>query len=181
MQFELGRAIDLLERTPTVLQSLLSDLPEEWVHGNEGPETWSPYDVLGHLIQGEQNDWIPRAKVIMEHGEGRAFEPFDRFAQFELSRGKTAAQLLEAFTDIRGKTIQSLRDMNLGPEDLKRTGTHPDFGRVTMEQLLATWVAHDLSHLTQISRAMARQLHEAVGPWKAYLSLLKDYPAGTEE
>ena len=172
MNFDLGLAIDLLERTPRILRTTLQGLPSQWVTCNDGEGTWSAFDVLGHLIHGERTDWIPRARIILEHGEARSFEPFDRNAQFEESRGKSVDELLVTFEALRGESIASLRSMNLMADDLQRTGKHPEFGRVGLAQLLATWVAHDQGHLVQIHRTLARQYHDAVGPWKAYLSVM---------
>lgn len=173
MEFKLDDAIGLLAKTPSVLKTMLTQLPPQWDSSNEGGNTWSPFDVLGHLIHAELADWIPRAKIILEFGESRTFDVFDRFAQFEHSRGKTVADLLAEFESLRNASLDALRKVNLSEADLQRTGTHPEFGKVTLEQLLATWVVHDLSHITQISRTMAKQYTEAVGPWRAYLSVLK--------
>lgn len=174
MDFHLDHAINLLRRTPLVLRSLLEGLPDHWLRSNEGGDTWSPYDVVGHLIHGERTDWIPRAKIILQYGESKPFEPFDRFAQFEASRGKSVEELLETFQRLREGNIQILVGMKLTKEDLRKTGSHPELGRVTLEQLLSTWVAHDQDHLVQISRTLAKQYREAVGPWRAYLSVMKD-------
>ncbi len=173
MEFNLDHATDLLNRTPKVLRVMLQGLPSEWVANNEGEKTWSPYDVLGHLIHGERTDWIPRAKTILGEGEGKTFEPFDRYAQFEESMGKSMEELLATFEGLRRENIRTLNEMELKPEDLRRTGRHPELGRVTLGELLATWVAHDQDHLVQISRTIARQYQEAVGPWRAYLSVMK--------
>ncbi len=173
VEIKLDHAIDILSRTPAVLRALLHGLPAEWTMSNEGEQTWSPFDVLGHLIHGEQTDWIPRARIILQDGEGRAFEPFDRYAQFEASKGKTVEELLDTFEALRRESLRVLKELKLKPEDLARTGKHPEFGRVTLGELIATWVAHDLSHLMQISRTMARQYREAVGPWRQYLSVMK--------
>jgi hypothetical protein len=173
MQFNLDQAIALLSRTPQTLESLLGGLPSEWVLNNEGDSTWSPFDVVGHLIHGERTDWIPRIKTVLQFGESRAFEPFDRFAQFEESKGKRLEELLTTFKDLRSRNIQTLKEMNIGPDDLAKSGRHPEFGRVTLKELIATWVVHDLDHLAQISRTMAKQYREEVGPWRAYLSVLK--------
>lgn len=172
MQFELVQAIEILERTPATLNSLLRDLSEQWLVQNEGPDTWSPYDVLGHLIHGDETDWIPRAKMILEHGEGRTFEPFDRVAMFEESKGKSIVELLDTFAQLRGENVRELRSMNLTSELLDKRGRHPEFGVVTLRQLLSTWVVHDLGHIRQVVRVMSKQYGEAVGPWKAYLSIL---------
>ena len=173
MRFDLEHATDILSRTPVILDSMLSSLPAGWVSGNEGGQTWSPFDVLGHLIHGERTDWIPRARIILQAGESKAFEPFDRFAQFGESEGKSLEELLRTFADLRSDNIRALEDMNLTAEDLLRRGKHPELGAVTLEELLAAWVVHDLDHIAQITRTMAKQYGEAVGPWKAYLSVLR--------
>jgi hypothetical protein len=172
MEFELAPATEILRRTPTTLNSLLRDLPEPWLVQNEGPETWSPYDVVGHLIHGEETDWIPRAKIILEHGETRAFQPFDRVAMFEKSKGKSIGELLDTFAEMRTENLRELHAMNLTPDLLDRRGRHPELGVVTLRQLLSTWVVHDLGHIRQVVRVMSKQYREAVGPWKAYLSIL---------
>ena len=175
MKFNLDDAISVLARTPDVLKSLLQGLPDELALGNEGEQTWSPFDVMGHLIHAEQTDWIPRARFILQFGESRAFDPFDRTAMFAQSQGKTLALLLDEFVAARRESLAVLNAMKLSANDLKKTGLHPDpaLGRVTLEQLLATWVAHDLGHLTQISRTLAKQYRDAVGPWRQYISLLQ--------
>jgi hypothetical protein len=174
MDFELQHAINLLSRTPSTLASMLRDVPESWLMQNEGPETWSPYDIVGHLIQGEETDWIPRAKIILEHGEERAFEPFDRVAMFEKSKGKSITELLDTFTLLRKQSLHELAEMNLTPALLEKRGKHPELGLVTMKQLLATWVVHDLGHVRQVVRVMAKQYRDVVGPWRAYLSILEE-------
>ncbi|HMG35833.1 MAG TPA: DinB family protein [Blastocatellia bacterium] len=173
MEFKLDHAINILSRTPNVLRSMLDGLPSEWISMNEGETTWSPYDVVGHLIHGERTDWIPRARIILQEGESRAFEPFDRFAQFDENRGKSPEELLRTFEVLRRENIDALRSMSLRPEDLSRKGKHPELGQVTLGELLATWVAHDQDHLVQIARTMAKQYREAVGPWQAYLSVMQ--------
>ncbi|NOT63139.1 MAG: DinB family protein [Acidobacteria bacterium] len=173
MQFKLDQAIEILSRTPLVLNALLNGLSSEWTSNNEGEQTWSPYDVVGHLIHGERTDWMPRLKIILQSGEDEAFPPFDRFAQFEESQGKTLAELLVIFAELRTQNLAALVALNLTAEDLQQGGTHPAFGSVRLEQLLATWVTHDLSHLSQITRTMAKQYTDAVGPWAEYLSVLK--------
>ncbi len=173
MIFNLVHATKILSRTPVVLNSLLSGLAAEWIMGNEGEQTWSPFDVLGHLIHGERTDWIPRIKTILQSGESETFETFDRFAQFEESKGKSLEELLRTFAELRSQSLAALTKLNITAEDLAKRGTHPQLGTVRLEQLIATWVAHDLSHLTQITRTMAKQYCEAVGPWEAYLSVLK--------
>ena len=172
MLFNLDQALEILTRTPAVLSSLLSGLSSEWTMNNEGEQTWSPFDVLGHLIHGERTDWVPRLKIILQSGEAETFPSFDRFAQFEDSKGKSLAELLATFADLRAQSLATLASLNLTTEDLDKRGMHPALGSVRLEELLATWVVHDLSHLTQITRTMAKQYSDAVGPWKAYLSVL---------
>ncbi|HYO62996.1 MAG TPA: DinB family protein [Pyrinomonadaceae bacterium] len=172
MEFRLDHAKEILGRTPAALNSLLLDLPDEWVFANEGPGSWSPFDVVGHLVHGEETDWIPRAKIILAHGEGRAFEPFDRFAMLEKSRGRSLAELLTTFERLRGESLRELEAMNITPETLRKRGTHPELGVVTLGQLLSTWVAHDLGHVGQIVRVLAKQYGEEVGPWRDYLPVL---------
>ena len=173
MEFNLNDALNLLNRTPHALRAMLEGLPSEWINRNEGEMTWSPYDVIGHLIHGERTDWIPRAKIILKEGEKREFEPFDRYAQFDESKGKSIDELLETFERLRRENIGSLKELSLKPEDLEKKGKHPELGKVMLKELLATWVAHDQDHLVQISRTIARQYIEAVGPWRAYLSVMK--------
>jgi DinB superfamily len=172
MQHNLQDSIALLGRTPAALDALLRGLPETWTLCNEGEKTWSAFDIIGHLIHGERTDWMPRAKMILQFGESKAFEPFDRWAQERESQGKSLAQLLDEFTRLRSENLKELRALNLKPEDLARHGRHPSLGVVTLSQLLATWAAHDLTHLHQISRVMAHWYREAVGPWSAYLGVL---------
>jgi hypothetical protein len=170
--FSLEESVPVLERTPGVLRSLLGGLPEPWIVSNEGGESWSPFDVVGHLIHGERTDWMPRAELILSRGDTVAFQPFDRFAQLEVSRGKTLEELLDTFADLRAANLRRLRELAPGPAELARRGRHPELGPVTLGQHLATWVAHDLSHIGQIARVMARRYTAAVGPWRAYLPLL---------
>jgi DinB family protein len=172
MEYKLEEAKDVLMRTPATLNSLLRDLPEAWIMPNEGPETWSPFDVVGHLIHGEETDWIPRAKMILADGENRSFIPFDRFAMFEKSNGKSLGELLETFERLRGENLRELERMHLTPELLSKRGKHPELGIVTLSELLASWVVHDLGHVAQIVRVMSKQYGDAVGPWRAYLSIL---------
>ena len=172
MQHNLQNTVSLLARTPAALNDLLRDLPENWILSNEGENTFSPFDVVGHLIQGERTDWMPRARMILEFGETRAFEPFDRFAQAGGSQTKSLGQLLDEFSRLRSENLNQLRGLNLRPEDLQRRGRHPALGVVTLSQLLATWAAHDLTHLHQISRVMAHQYRQAVGPWSKYLGVM---------
>jgi hypothetical protein len=172
MEFQLEHAKEILGRTPATLNSLLRHLPEEWVLANEGSESWSPFDVLGHLIHGEEADWIPRARIILEYGETRPFEAFDRFAMLEKSRGKSLGNLLDRFERLRAESLQELEGMSLKPEMLEKRGMHPELGVVTLRQLLSTWVVHDLGHIGQVVRVMAKQYSEAVGAWQAYLPVL---------
>jgi len=173
MDHNLSHTIALLARTPAALDALLRDLPEAWTLCNEGQDTWSPSEVVAHLSYGERTDWIPRAKIILQFGETKAFQPFDRGGHKGASRGKSLAELLDEFARLRSESLVELRSMNLQPEDLERRGRHPAFGPVTLSQHLASWAAHDLTHLHQISRVMAHQYREAVGPWRAYLGVLK--------
>lgn len=172
-ELELDNAVAILERTPPALAALLRDVPEVWSRATEGEGTWSPYDVIGHLIHGERTDWLPRARHILA-GETRPFEPFDREAQFNEAPNTPLNERLERFADLRRKSLAELKQMKLRPSDLTRTGQHPALGQVTLGQLLATWVVHDLDHITQIARTMAKVYTHAVGPWSAYLSILRD-------
>jgi hypothetical protein len=170
---DLKDAVAVLERTPASLAALLEGLPDVWVSATEGGETWSPYDVVGHLIHGERTDWIPRARHILA-GESRPFDKFDRTAQLTESRGKGLGELLSTFAELRRENVAALAAMNLTGEDLGRKGLHPELGEVTLGQLLATWVVHDLDHVGQVARTMAKAYAAAVGPWSAYLSILRD-------
>jgi hypothetical protein len=172
MTMELEQAVEFLRRTPGVLRAWLGGLSDGWVLSNYGEATFSPFDVVGHLIHGEQADWMVRARVILEHGDAVPFEPFDRYAMYDASRGKTAAELLDTFAALRAKNLDDLRALALTPDDLSRRGLHPALGGVTLGQLIATWVVHDLNHLHQIAKAMAYQYRTQVGPWKEYLSVL---------
>ncbi|MEW5797793.1 MAG: DinB family protein [Bacteroidota bacterium] len=173
IDFSIPNSIAILERTPAVLRSLLMDLPDEWTIHNEGGETWSPYDIVGHYIHGEKTDWIPRMQIILGDTSNKTFEPFDRFAQFNESKGKTLTQLLNEFAELREKNLETLRSAGITEKMLERTGIHPAFGTVTLRQLLATWVAHDLNHIGQIARVMAMQYKEETGPWVEFLGILK--------
>jgi hypothetical protein len=173
VEHDLQHTIALLERTPAALDALLRDLPDAWTSHNEGENSWSAFDVVGHLIHGELTDWVPRAQRILESGESRAFDPFDREAQFRDSAGKSLGQLLDKFAQLRAQSLDALRALNLREDDLARRGRHPSLGTVTLSQLLATWAAHDLTHLHQLSRILAHQYREAVGPWSAYLGVLQ--------
>ncbi len=172
MNFDLADTIGVLRRTPPVLRALLSDLPDAWLRSNEGPDTWSPFDVLGHLIDGEETDWIPRARIILARGPNPAFEPFDRFRHQRVNRETPVAALLERFAALRSENVSVLAGFRLTPRELALEGIHPEFGRVTLRELLATWVAHDLGHIGQTVRVMAKQYGEAVGPWRRYLPVL---------
>lgn len=172
MQFDLDNAIAILERTPGALHALLGGLPEAWTAPNEGPDTFSAFDNVGHLIHGERTDWIPRARVVLAQDPNQVFAPYDRFAQYRESQGKTLAQLLAEFAELRVANVATLRSWRLGPRELALQARHPDLGPVTLAQLLATWAAHDLSHVAQVSRVMSRQYRDAVGPWRAYLPIL---------
>lgn len=173
VEFNLNHTMALLARTPVTLNTLLRGLPEAWTHRNEGGTTWSAFDVVGHLIHGERADWIPRARRILEHGETKAFDPFDRLAQQKDSQGKSLENLLDEFARLRAESLDALRALNLAPKDLERRGLHQALGVVTLSQLLATWPAHDMSHLHQISRIMAHQYRDAVGPWTQYLGVMQ--------
>ena len=173
MEHDLDKTISLLERTPATLNALLRDLPETWTMRNEGENTWSAFDVVGHLIHGEHTDWMPRANRILQFGDSRTFEIFDRLAQTRESQGKSLAQLLDEFARLRRENLSQLRALNLQPKDLALHGRHPAFGVVTLSQLLATWAVHDLTHLHQLSRIMAYQYRDAIGPWTPYLGVLQ--------
>lgn len=172
MTFDLPASIAILERTPAALRAMLSGISPQWTDANEGPDTFSPYDVVGHLIHGERADWIARAKIILARGADRRFAPYDRFAQIEESKGKSLAQLLDEFEKVRAENLRTLAGWNLTEAQLELAGEHPKFGVVTLRQLLATWTAHDLSHIAQIARVMAKQYRDAVGPWREYLPIL---------
>ncbi len=172
--FVMDDAVAILARTPATLDALLRGLPDDWIAAHEGGDTWSPYDVVGHLIHGERADWIPRARIILEHGEARAFEPFDRLAQFEESRGRSLEELLDMFAAERERSLRDLAGLQLTDADLDRRGCHPAFGTVTLRQLLATWVAHDLDHVMQIARVLGSQYADEVGPWRAYLRVARE-------
>ena len=172
MKFELAQAIEILERTPTTLESLLGGLSEEWLFKNEGDHTWSPYDVIGHLIHGEKTDWMVRAKIILSDSPNKSFEPFDRFAQMTAQKEKNIILLLKQFRALREENLEVLKSLRLQPEDFSKKGIHPEFGPVTLRELLSTWVAHDLGHIAQISRVMAKQYTSEVGPWVNYLRIL---------
>jgi hypothetical protein len=172
MEFDIATGLTVLERTPHTLRALLAGLPAGWTDATEGPDTWSPYVIVGHLIHGERTDWIPRAEIILAQGQNRRFIPYDRFAQFRESQGKSLEQLLDEFARLREANLKTLVGWNLTDAQLEMTGEHPEFGPVTLRQLLATWVAHDLGHLSQTTRVMAKQYRDAIGPWRAYLTIM---------
>jgi hypothetical protein len=172
-EFNLDETVAILARTPATLDALLRGLPESWVRSNEGKDTWSAFDIVGHLIVGERTDWMTRVRVILESGEARPFDPFDRFAQSRESQSKSLEQLLDEFVRLRRENLVALKGLNLQLEDMSRRGRHPALGVVTLQQLLATWAVHDLTHVHQLSRVMAHQYRDAVGPWSAYLGVLQ--------
>lgn len=174
MQFNLDNSIAILERTPSVLSALLQGLPDAWTSCNEGADTWSAYDIVGHLIHGEETDWLPRVRIILEHGETRPFDPFDRFAQFENSKGKSMDELLDSFAELRAVNLAELLALDLREEQFGLRGTHPALGTVTLANLLSVWPTHDLGHIYQISRIMAGQYKHEVGPWPQYLRVLQE-------
>lgn len=172
MQYNYKKSLEVLERTPAVLKALLSNLDYDWIMNNEGPETFSPFDVMGHLIHGEKTDWKPRIERIIEYGNTKAFDLFDRFAMHEDSKGKTMQELLQKFEDLRKENIIWLQSLYLKDADLDKKGMHPKLGEVTMKNLLATWVVHDLTHIAQITRVMAKQYKDAIGPWTEFFRIL---------
>ncbi len=172
MKFQIGQAVEILQQTPLVLRSLLSNLSNEWIETGENVGDWGVFDIIGHYIHGEETDWIVRAEIILNQGENITFEPFDRFAQFENSKGKTLNELLETFTELRRKNLETLKSWNLTDEQLSLKGIHPELGEVNLEQLLSTWVVHDLTHIRQISMVLAKKYAENVGVWKEYLSIV---------
>lgn len=174
MQFSITSALQILERTPAVLETMLNNLQDEWTLGNEGENTWSAFDIIGHFIHGEKTDWIPRMHIILNDNAEKRFTPFDRFAQFTDSSGKSLEELLHEFKTLRVQNIAQLNSIEFTDELLNKTGIHPTFGSVTLKQLLAAWVVHDLTHIYQISRVMAKQYEAEVGPWKQFLGVLND-------
>lgn len=172
MNFTIEKSIEILERTPAVLETMLKNISADWTENNEGGETWRVFDVLGHLVHGEKTDWMARMEIILSDREDKTFKPFDRFAQFEDSKGKTLSELLDEFKRLRRENIEILRSKKLTAESFGKKGIHPAFGEVTLAQLLATWTVHDLDHISQIARVMAKQFKETVGPWKEYLKIL---------
>jgi uncharacterized damage-inducible protein DinB len=172
MDFQLEQAVEILSRTPATLTGLLGGLSDAWTRSTEGPETWSAFDIVGHLLHGDEADWMVRARFILYEGAGRPFDSYNRTAMFQKYDGYTLDQLLAAFEQARAKNLATLREWHLTPDQLTRTGTHPALGTVTLSQLLASWVVHDLNHIGQAVEVMARQYGEAVGPWSAYLAIL---------
>jgi hypothetical protein len=172
LPFSIERTLEIIERTPAVLRALLTGLSDDWTMHNEGPDTWTPYDIVGHLVHGEKTDWMARIRKCLSTDD-KAFVKFDRFAQYEESKGKTLTQLLDEFEELRRANIVAFKALRLSPEQLKSTGIHPTFGEVRLHELIATWAAHDLAHINQISRVMCRQYREAVGPWREFMSILK--------
>lgn len=173
MKFKLDQAVEILSRTPETIKSLLENLSDDWTKSDGDVENWSAFDVVGHFIHAEETDWIPRAEIILAQGENPVFEPFDRFAQFEKSKGKTLKELLETFAELRKENLEILRAWNLSGDQLNLKGIHPELGEVTLEQLLSTWVVHDLNHIRQIVNILAKKYSENVGIWKQYLSILQ--------
>ncbi|MEO8201802.1 MAG: DinB family protein [Gemmatimonadota bacterium] len=172
MPFDLARSISVLERTPDTLRSLLAGLSPDWTHNNEGPDTWSPFNIVGHLIDGEETDWVPRARIILQQSGEKTFTPFDRLRHLRVNQGRSLEELLDSLAGLRAQNVSILRGFKITEAQLDLTGVHPDFGEVTLRQLLATWVAHDLGHLAQIARVMAKQYRSEVGPWEKYLPVL---------
>jgi len=173
MKFEITKTVEILRQTPYTLSQLLQNLSGEWIMNNEGGDSWSPYDIVGHLIHGDKTDWIQRIRIILEHGEAKPFDPFDRFAQFKNSEGKSLSDLLYDFTVLREENLKVLDGLNITSDKLNMRGIHPEFGIVTLSQLLATWAVHDLDHIAQIARVLSKQYTDEVGPWKKYLTILK--------
>jgi DinB superfamily len=173
MEFELNKAIEILKRTPKSLKALLNDLPNDWIYENEGINTWSAFDIVGHLIHGEKTDWIVRCNIILRDNSNKKFAEFDRFAQFENSKNKSLSELLNEFEQLRTKNINELISLNISNKELELEGIHPEFGTISLRQLISTWVVHDLGHISQISRVMAKQYKDEVGPWIEYLGILK--------
>jgi hypothetical protein len=172
-EFSLTEASAVLTRTPATLNAMLRGLPIVWVRRNEGKDSWNAFDIVGHLIVGERADWMPRVRIVLENGEARPFDPFDRFAQLKEGQGKSMEELLDDFARLRRENLAALKALNLQPKDLTRRGRHPALGVVTLSELLATWAVHDLTHVHQLSRVMAHQYRDVVGPWSAYLGVLQ--------
>lgn len=173
MIFSIKKSIEILSKTPETLTTMLDGLSDEWLLSNEGEHTWSPYDIIGHLVHGEKTDWIVRTKVILSSEEHKTFEPFDRFAQENDSKGKSIQELLDEFSKLRSQNLNELKTLQISESDFIKKGMHPELGEVSLQQLLATWTVHDLGHIAQIARVMAKQYSTEVGPWNAYLGILK--------
>ncbi len=176
MKFDLPQSIAVLRRTPATLAAMLSDLDDGWIRATEGPDTFSPFDVVGHLIDGEETDWMVRARIILERGADPVFAPYDRFRHRERNVGRTLASLLDEFAALRAANLEELQAMGLGESDLDLPGRHPRLGPVSLRQLLAAWVVHDLGHIAQVSRVMAKQYRDEIGPWTAFLPVVTDRP-----
>ncbi len=173
MDFNLSKSLEILQRTPDALFAIVQGISSDWTSTNEGGDTWSVYDIIGHLIHGEKTDWIQRIEIILSDSKDKTFEPFDRFAQFEESKDKTLPALFAEFKILREKNIKTLQSFHLTKNDFSKKGNHPALGEVTLAQLIATWTVHDLNHLAQIARVMAKQYKNETGPWIEYLSILK--------
>jgi len=176
MRYSVDEAISVLKKTPIVLKTLLGDLSSDWTHTNEGGDSWSPFDVVGHLVHGEKTDWMPRLEIVLNDSPDKTFSPYDRFAQFEMSQGKSLAQLLDEFELLRNDNLDTLQSKRLTSADLDREGIHPELGPVTLSEMLSAWVVHDLGHIAQVSRVMAKQYKDEVGPWPRYLTILNHTP-----
>ncbi|WP_353777248.1 DinB family protein [Winogradskyella sp. 3972H.M.0a.05] len=172
MKLTISKAIEVLQQTPKTLHAFLYNLSDDWIFCDEGSETWNAYDIVGHLIHGEKTDWMQRLDIILKQGDNNTFEPFDRFAQFENSKGKSLHNLLGEFSELRSQNLEQLKALNITESQFSLKAIHPELGEVTLGQLLATWVTHDLGHIAQIARVMAKQYKQDVGPWEAYISIL---------
>ena len=173
MKFNIDKAMPILERTPAIVALLLKDLDNDWINNNEGQDTWSPFDVVGHYIHGEKTDWRPRVNKILEKGTSSAFDPYDRFAQYQESKGKSLSQLLDEFENLRAANMKWFKSLGLTTVKLDAEGMHPVLGKVTLRQLLATWVIHDLTHIAQVTRVMAKQYKEEMGPWIKFFRIME--------
>ena len=173
MNFQIDQAVEILSQTPATVKSLLENLSDEWTKSEANIENWTPFDIVGHLIHADETDWIPRAEIVLAQGENPTFEPFDRFAMFEKSKDKTLRELLEIFAERRAESLEKLRAMNLNADKLQLKAAHPELGEVSLEQLIATWAVHDLTHIRQIVTVLANKYAENVGAWKEYLSILQ--------
>ncbi len=175
MAFSVTETIQIIERTPAVLHAMLFSFPETLVHANEGRETWSVFDIVGHMIEGEKTDWIPRMNIILTNNDNKQFEPFNRFSQIEANTNKTLSTLLSEFDTLRKQNVYILQEKNLQEEDLQKTGIHPEFGQVTLSQLIATWAVHDLNHIAQICRVISYKYRQETDPWIKYLRILQSH------